>query len=573
MRAPTLVALGLLGLLDATVLAPAAFAKIPAPVVAATPVPVAPNRPPDFELPPYHEVAPGQAIAFGLNVVDQEGDTVAVELLDQPAGATYTPLTLTVSWRPKARDREGRFRVKVTETARLGGARRAFVHEFAIAVRKGARLPQPQPLSPAVELLLTIHAPERLAGVNQAWPIDKMLARVHAVELAKLPEADRAAVKARTGGELYGDALRAMALRHGNPALDPAAKTFDARTYGDPKAWKITAVRPRLDKAMIELRIVYENVRAPEPVYLMFRWRVVKDSPDLTPEQKAMGNVEMARLTAEAFFDGPALRASFVDAKVHGKAVAAYVGAVLGYEGKAPMMGAEFMALPHEARLGGGTSRKGDGVPESGDGWAWAVLKGKWEADGDKKVLRIVSVPIPGFTTAVGKTPDGKGWKTICAPRFDPADPKRVSGWEVLCRKALGFTDLPGRAPDGKVASSPIDATNLFVDHKMGDLVASVPLRDARRDLFEENGMTCSQCHIRDFANGDLRDPALRDASLGRVPALAASIPTTFFNLVPEETWRPFMVEFQKLQECLAKGALKKHLGLETNLTCPLVAE
>lgn len=85
--------------------------------------------------------------------------------------------------------------------------------------------------------------------------------------------------------------------------------------------------------------------------------------------------------------------------------------------------------------------------------------------------------------------------------------------------------------------------------------------------------MTCSQCHIRDFANGDLRDPALRDAKLGRLPVLTPSIPTTFFNLVPEETWRPFMIDFQRQQECLFKAALKKTLGLETTLACPLVAE
>jgi hypothetical protein len=50
-------------------------------------------------------------------------------------------------------------------------------------------------------------------------------------------------------------------------------------------------------------------------------------------------------------------------------------------------------------------------------------------------------------------------------------------------------------------------------------------------------------------------------------------MPTTFFNLVPEETWRPFMIEFNQLQECLAKDAFRRYQGVETNLTCPLVAD
>ena len=533
----------------------------------AAPVPASPNRPPDVELPPYHEVAPGQKVAFGLNVVDQEGDTIAVELPVKPEGATYDPRTLTVTWAPKGKVREGHFQIKVTETNRLTKAKRAFTHDFAIAVRKGARGPALPPLGPVVERLITIHDPDRLAAVNKAWPIDKMLARVQEVERAKLPEADRAAFKIRTGADLYGDALRAMALRHDNPKLIATAKEYDAKTWGDPKAWRITAVRPRLDKALMELRVVYENVRAPEPVYLMFRWRVLRDAPDLTPEEKLAGNKAFAELTTAAFFDGGSLKAAFDDPKVHAKVVAQYVTTVLAHPATT------FMALPHEARLGGGTSMPAGQLAE-GDGWAWAVLKGKVDVDGDgKKILKIVSVPIPGFTTAIAKTPDGATWKTVCASKFDPDDPKHVPGMEVLCRKALGFTDLPLKGDDGKVTPSPIDATRLFVDHKMGDMVASVPLRDARRDLFEENGMTCSQCHIRDFANGDLRDPALRDAKLGRLPALTPTIPTTFFNLVPEETWRPFMIDFQRQQECLIKASLKKVLGLETTLACPLVAE
>src|SRR5690349_9162232 len=62
------------------------------------------NRPPEFEYPPYHRVAPGQKIGFGLNAVDQDADEIAIELVEKPASATYDPLTLTVSWKPTAKD-------------------------------------------------------------------------------------------------------------------------------------------------------------------------------------------------------------------------------------------------------------------------------------------------------------------------------------------------------------------------------------------------------------------------------------------------------------------------------------
>jgi len=162
---------------------------------------------------------------------------------------------------------------------------------------------------------------------------------------------------------------------------------------------------------------------------------------------------------------------------------------------------------------------------------------------------------------------------TVCGKKWDRDDAGKVPGWEVLCRKKQGFTDLPAKGEGGKIVPGAVDATNLYVDHKFGDMVATVDLHDPRRDVFEENGMTCSQCHIRDFANGDLREAGVRNPKAGGTLREPTRIATTMFNLVPEETWRPFMIEFQKLQECLAKAAFQKYLGQETDLTCPLVAE
>jgi hypothetical protein len=566
------------------------IAPTPAPAPAANKLAVG-NHPPELEYPPYHQAAPGKQISFGLHAIDQDGDTIRIDLDAAPKSATYDPLTMTVTWKPTSKDAPaGHFRVKVTETPRAGGDNRLYTFEFSIAIDGKADVPTPQPLGRTVEELITIHDPQRLAQVNKDWPLLTMLERVRQIQVAK-SQAQRTPENAKNWDDrdakaLYEDALRSLAAVHDNPRLAPGSKGFDAAFATDKanKNWQITAVRPRLDKNVQELRVVYENLAAPEPVYLMFRWRLAKDRPDLPPEQAEANNKEISRITLETFFVGKELNPKFEkDKKAHGKAVSGFVSAILNYKNdKLPDLAGEFVALPHEARMGGGSARvaedpdaraAGPAPYASGDGWAWAVLKANWVDDAGKKKLVVTNVPIPGFTSDIRASADGKKWQTVCAPRFDPDDPAHTPGWEVLCRKKLGFTDLPAVGADGKVSPSKVEAVNLFVDHKMGDMVKTAELRDPRRDLFEENGMTCSQCHVRDFANGDLRDPTIRRADRGKPTTQAPAIPTTFFNIVPEETWRPFTIEFQRFQECLFRDALQVYGGVETNLTCPLTAE
>jgi hypothetical protein len=162
---------------------------------------------------------------------------------------------------------------------------------------------------------------------------------------------------------------------------------------------------------------------------------------------------------------------------------------------------------------------------------------------------------ILGFASDIRANEKGTAWQARCAPGFEQTD---------LCLQTLGFTNLPEH--------SKIDAVNLYLDHKQ-KTVEHVALRDPRRELFEENGMTCSQCHVRNFGVGDPRDPARTDPKLGRLPAPAPYTPTTMFNLVPEETWRPFMIEFQRFQECELKHAFKRYLDIDVALACPLRAE
>ena len=51
-----------------------------------------------------------------------------------------------------------------------------------------------------------------------------------------------------------------------------------------------------MDKKFHELRLVYQAVKAPEPVFAMFRVRPVQDSPTLPPEAKAENNKVMSFL-------------------------------------------------------------------------------------------------------------------------------------------------------------------------------------------------------------------------------------------------------------------------------------
>ena len=90
----------------------------------------------------------------------------------------------------------------------------------------------------------------------------------------------------------------------------------------------------------------------------------------------------------------------------------------------------------------------------------------------------------------------------------------------------MGFVDLPGtRTASRSTARS--TRTNLYLEHKKSWMTTTMALEDGRRDLGEENGMTCSQCHIRNFGMHDYHDPANVDPSAGVPKAPNHSIATT----------------------------------------------
>ncbi|MBK9029742.1 MAG: hypothetical protein IPL61_00110 [Myxococcales bacterium] len=529
------------------------------------------NRAPEVFAPGWKSVGVNQTIAFSVAAIDQDLDDVKVEVMSMPASATFDPITLTVVWRPTKMDLpKANFTLAITELTGPGAGQPPLSVSWDIAVTPKK---QPVPTAPwagdVAETLLTIREPARVEATAKAFPFDELLAwtatsmraPLAPEAAAKLPPPDKAL--------LFKQFLKNLAVTHSNPRLDPDAPGFDAATFGDPRDWKLVVIRPRLDKKFHELRLVYQAVKAPEPVFAMFRVRPVEDLPTLPPEAKAENNKVSAELLWKHLLtaDGAVNPKWKKDPKAHGQAVLAFVRGMLGYQGAAPWARSGFIALATEARLGGGTARNPDGSYQSGDGWAWSVQKPMIAADGATQ--SYVNIGIPGFWTHVVPSADQSAWIGKCAPTFDPDDKGHKPGYEALCRKALGFVDLPdltGKKP----APAKLDAVNLYRDHKLGPSVALLPVDDGRRDHGEENGMTCAQCHIRNFGVRDYADAATADPKAGTPAAANHPIATLNFQIVPSHRWEAYTLEFMADQECKIKAFLAAELGKESKLACPL---
>jgi len=97
------------------------------------------------------------------------------------------------------------------------------------------------------------------------------------------------------------------------------------------------------------------------------------------------------------------------------------------------------------------------------------------------------------------------------------------------------------------------------------------PLEDGRRDVGEENGITCSQCHIRNFGMHDYREPANVDPTAGVPKTRNHHIDTLNFQIIPTTRWEAFTLEFLQHQECRGKQMYEQYLPSEgKGLGCPL---
>jgi hypothetical protein len=259
------------------------------------------------------------------------------------------------------------------------------------------------------------------------------------------------------------------------------------------------------------------------------------------------------------------------DEAAHGKAVSALMTDVMMFDDTKtkPYLHGFEIGIALEARMGGGSARNPDGSYKSGDGWGWNAMKPFQTKEGSTQAY--VNVNIPGFWTDTMPSKDGKTWVPKCAARFNADDKAHVAGYEVLCRKTMGFVDLPD-TKDGKPTNGKRDANNLYFEHKKSWMVTTMPLEDGRRDLGEENGITCSQCHIRNFGMHDYGDPANVDPSAGTPKAPNHAITTLNFQIIPGADWQAFTLEFLQHQECRGKMLFEQFLGPDTakGLTCPL---
>lgn len=541
---------------------------------AAPTVPVIPDTPPEVFPPVAKRIGVGQTLNFSIAAIDQDLDETSVRVTRHPKSAIVNEYTQTISFTPTAADvGTATFELAIDQILR-SGAKQTQTRTWALEVTRGKqRLPVAPEQSPMIETLLMIRQPERLMQVNRDWPLDKLLLAGAESFKWQFSEENRAKLAGKLdASELYDQFLAALAETHGNQKLNPKSHYFDRATYGSPRDWEIVAFRPRIDRAWTELRVVYRAVKAPEPVFAMFRLRPVVEYVPALPrpaEEKQANNEVFLGMVAKHLLVKGAPNPAFVKHKAaHGKAVSALMTQLMTYDESArqPYLRGFMIGIALEAQLGGGSTTNADGSYRSGDAWAWSAMKPF--QSGTTQVYQ--NVVIPGFWTKTAPTPEGS-WGPVCGPRWDAKDPQHARGYEVLCRKTMGFVDLPEQA-GGKVRGSRIDANHLFIEHKTNDMVKAFPLDDGRRDLGEENGMTCSQCHIRNFGMHDYRDPANTNSKLGAPSSRNAPIATLNFQIVPSTHWEAFTLEFLKHQECRARDHLTQYLGATaaTGFGCPL---
>jgi hypothetical protein len=550
--------------------------KPPEPMKPPEPPPEPPkvDRPVELFPPAWKKVGVGQTISFSTATIDQDLDETRSIVTAMPKSATFDAITQTVTFKPtKADIGKAEFKLEISQPGR--GTTQNVTWTIDVDPK-----PQPAPVaekqSAVIETLLMIREPKRLEQVNKDWPFDKMLLVGAQGFKWQFTDENRAKLEGTLDkAKLFEGFLTAVAATHQNPRLDPKSPQFDKAVFGDPAAWRIVAFRPRIDKAWAELRVVYQAVKAPEPVFAMFRLRPVVEYVPALPRpdaEKDANNKAFLGMVAKHLLPGGAPSDKLMkDPVAHGKEVSALMTDVMGYDDSktAPFARGFMIGIAVEARMGGGSLRNADGTYKSGDGWGWSALKPFQTPDG--KTQQYVNVIIPGFWTEAAPNADKTTWVPKCQQRFNPDDPKHEPGWEVLCRKTMGFVDLPDQT-GGKVKGARIDANNLYFEHKTKFMVANnFALEDGRRDVGEENGITCAQCHIRNFGMHDYSDHANVDPKAGTPKTKNHSIATLNFQIIPTTTWEAFTLEFLQHQECRGKQMYEQYLPeAGKGLTCPL---
>ncbi len=255
------------------------------------------------------------------------------------------------------------------------------------------------------------------------------------------------------------------------------------------------------------------------------------------------------------------------------KQLADYVTGYLTYrDPDERQLQANFAALPHNSRLGGDNTYDNNGNYRTGDGWALGTMNVKpVERDG-LTVLALTSPPIAGFVSSIKPNADNTAYVPVPAPRFDPRSHDFVEGHDVLIDE--NRIAIPAESTDGTVARSNIDSASLSKDHKSKHIVAETPLDDPRRRLFEEKGMTCIQCHVRNFDEGDYLY-AVSKPGEDVQPAWTRPIPRVFFVITPtDHDGRSEYIRREEAEQVgSVQGAIRDYLGIETRIGSELAKD
>ncbi len=525
----------------------------------------------------HTEIGLGQRLTFGIEVIDNEGDFVKTELIEKPKSAKFNQNTLTVDWTPQKSDgKNPKFVVKVTEIPRdKSREERTTTKTFTIkVVKKNVQLLKMPEAPLEVDTLVTIIDPERLKAVSAKWTMLDLFQRIAEIEAEKQVKSGNG-IAPTDGTEIFKDTMKDLAKLHKNPTLDPDSPQFNSDWNAE--NWKLIAVRPRVNKKVFELRLVYFNTKAAEQAYLMPRMRIVRGKDYDRPEEtRIKNNTTFLKLLHDAFFDGENLK-SFVakDKAKYSEALNDFVTKVLTYNDKDdPMMRANLAAIPHNSRLGGGNAYDANGKYLFGDGWLLGEMKVVPKMKSGKNVLTMTSTPFEGFVSTIKANKDGTSYAAVPAPAADEKSPNYRKGWKNLIDEHTGNLAIPKEMPDESVEPDNLD-TNLNKYEKSDEFrFTETSWRDARRRIFEEKGMSCMQCHIRNFDEGnyltDMRNPQKNPKDFATFPT-----PRVFFIITPtlhsgrnEYIRRGEMEQIGSLQ-----GAMRDYLGIQANINSPLAAD
>ena len=233
-------------------------------------------------------------------------------------------------------------------------------------------------------------------------------------------------------------------------------------------------------------------------------------------------------------------------------------------------MRANLAAIPHNSRLGGGNEYDEKGNYLHGDGWALgAFTVAPVEREG-KKVLAFVSPPISGFVGSIKANEQGTAFKPFPAPVTDAGNPNFKKGWNALNEDDHTIA-IPDEMPDGSIKGSNIDSQLNAHEWKYKLMTSETALDDPRRRLFEEKGMTCIQCHVRNFDEGDYLVDVSNPQKMPQNFS-ARRIPRVFFIIIPtlHGGRNEYIHREEQEQVGNLKGVFRDYLGIDVKINSPL---